>query len=119
VNRFREALAKNIKQARNRSGLTQQDLAERCELSTNYLATIEIGGKFPSSKTLEKLALALELKPYQFFLEEGDIEAFDRCELLDRYRNRVNGYLVEVLEQTQKEIIGPNKSRIILEIIKS
>jgi transcriptional regulator with XRE-family HTH domain len=119
VNRFREALAKNIKKARNRTGLTQQDLAERCELSTSYLAAIEIGGKFPSSKTLDKLALALELKPYQLFLEEGDIEAFDRWELLDRYQNRVNGYLVEVLKRSQKEITGLNKSQTILEIEKS
>jgi transcriptional regulator with XRE-family HTH domain len=105
VNRFRKALAKNIKQARGREGFTQQELAERCELSTNYLATIEIGGKFPSSKTLEKLASALKLKPYQFFIEDGDIEAFDRRELIARYRNCANGYMTEVFHRAEEEII--------------
>jgi transcriptional regulator with XRE-family HTH domain len=104
VNRFRTALAKNLKRARSEQGLTQQDLAERCELSTNYLATVEIGGKFPSADTLEKLAVALGLKPYQLFLEEGDVEAFDRTELVARYRDRAEGYLVEALVRAAREL---------------
>lgn len=104
MNRFRTALAKNLKRARSEQGLTQQDLAERCELSTNYLATVEIGGKFPSADTLEKLAIALGLKPYQLFLEEGDVEAFDRKELVARYRDRAEGYLVEALGKAAREL---------------
>ena len=104
MNRFRTALAKNLKRARSEQGLTQQDLAERCELSTNYLATVEIGGKFPSSDTLEKLAIALGLKPYQLFLEDGDVEAFDRRELVARYRDRAEKYLVEALRRAAKEL---------------
>ena len=86
MNRFRVALAKNLKRARSEQHLTQQELAERCGLSTNYLATVEIGGKFPSADTLEKLARGLGLKPYQFFLDDGDVEAFDHGELIARYR---------------------------------
>ena len=104
MNRFRTALAKNLKRARSEQGLTQQDLAERCDLSTNYLATVEIGGKFPSANTLEKLAIALGLKPYQLFLEEGDVEAFDRTELVSRYRDRAEGYLVEALGRAAREL---------------
>ncbi len=104
MNRFRTALAKNLKRARSEQGLTQQDLAERCELSTNYLATVEIGGKFPSADTLEKLSTALGLKPYQLFLEEGDVEGFDRKELVARYRDRAQGYLVEALGRAAREL---------------
>ena len=115
MNRFRTALAKNIKRARSEQGLTQQDLAERCELSTNYLATVEIGGKFPSADTLEKLAIALGLKPYQLFLEDGDVEAFDRRELVARYRDRAEKYLVEALRRAAKELatfsVGPKPKK--------
>ena len=104
MNRFRMALAMNLKRARSEQHLTQQELAERCGLSTNYLATVEIGGKFPSADTLEKLAIALSLKPYELFLEEGDVEAFDRKELIARYRDRAVGYVMEGLERAEREM---------------
>ena len=36
-------------------------------------------------RTILQLAQALGIKPYQLFFEDGDIEAFDREELLLRY----------------------------------
>jgi transcriptional regulator with XRE-family HTH domain len=106
VNRFRAALAKNLKRARSEQGLTQQNLAELCELSTNYLATVEIGGKFPSADTLERLATVLGLKPYQLFLEDGDIEGFDRKELVTRYRERAQSYATDALERAGQDLIS-------------
>jgi transcriptional regulator with XRE-family HTH domain len=103
VNQFRALLAKNLKLARSRSGLTQQSLAERCGLSTNYLATIEIGGKFPSAETLEKMSAALKLKPYEFFLADDDLEAFDRQELIARYTEKAKRYVQDGLEKAAKE----------------
>jgi len=104
VNRFRASLAANLKRWRGEQGLTQQELAERCELSTNYLATVEIGGKFPSAETLEKLATSLGVKPYQLFLEEGDVEAFDRKELLYRFRERAHDSIDEALRRVERNI---------------
>jgi len=104
VNEFRAALANNLKLARHRLGLTQQDLAEACQLSTNYLATIEIGGKFPSSDTLSKLAAVLKLKPYQLFFEEDDTEAFDRAELIERYNNKAKGFIVKALDKAAQDL---------------
>lgn len=103
MNQFRMLLAKNLKRARNGLNLTQQELAEKCSLSTNYLATIEIGGKFPSSDTLDKLASSLGLKPYQLFLDDGDIEAFDRQELIARFSDRAQQNVVQELERTVRE----------------
>lgn len=103
MNQFRALLAKNLKLARARRGLTQQELAEACGLSTNYLATIEIGGKFPSADTLEKMAAALKMKPYQLFLSDDDIEAFDRLELVARYTDKAKRYVLEGLEKAAKE----------------
>lgn len=85
-------------------GLTQQELAEACQLSTNYLATLEGGSKFPSAETLETLALTLKLKPYQLFLGDDDLEAFDRDELLDRYGSLLKRHLGEGVERATAEI---------------
>jgi len=104
VNQFKTLLAKNIKRARNRAGLTQQELAELCGLSTNYLATLETGGKFPSSDTLEIIAKALRLKPYELFVDESDIEAFNRQELIARFVEKAKGYISEGLDKAAKEV---------------
>jgi transcriptional regulator with XRE-family HTH domain len=104
VNQFKALVAKNIKLARSRLGLTQQELAELCGLSTNYLATVEIGGKFPSSDTLERLISALKLKPYELFIDDDDVEAFDRQELIARFCERATRYAVDGIEKAAKEM---------------
>jgi len=104
VNQFRTLIAKNLKLARSRLGITQQELAERCGLSTNYLATLEICGKFPSSDTLEKLVEALNLRPYELFIADDDIEAFNRQELIARFTESAKHVVLEGLDKASKEM---------------
>lgn len=52
-------LARRMKEHRQTLGLSQEALAERSGLSSNFIARIEIGGKTPSLSTLAKLADAL------------------------------------------------------------
>jgi len=47
-------------------------LAEMCGTSTSYIGQIEIGNRFPSLELIEKIALALEIKPYLLFYDELD-----------------------------------------------
>lgn len=65
---------------------------------------MEIGGKFPSADTLDKLAEVLGLKPYHLFLEDGDVEAFDREELIARFKERAEDYLMEGLARAEREM---------------
>ncbi|MDR1997448.1 MAG: helix-turn-helix transcriptional regulator [Candidatus Margulisbacteria bacterium] len=67
---LRQTFIHNLKRIRKNAGLSQMKLAERCDVSTNYIGVIEIGLKFPSVEMIEKIAAALRVKPYQFFLEE-------------------------------------------------
>lgn len=57
---------------RKRTGLTQEDLAERVGVSTSYIGMIEAPGvnKSASLKTLYKIAVALGVPPYKLF--QGD-----------------------------------------------
>ncbi len=64
-------LAANIKTYRNNLSLTQFELAEKMDISTTYLAELEISKKAPSMEVVEKLCLALGIRPYELFLEVG------------------------------------------------
>ena len=47
-------------------------LAEKCGTSTAYIGQIEIGKRFPSLNMIEKIAIALQIKPYLLFYDESD-----------------------------------------------
>ncbi len=57
-----EKMGKKIKEAREKSGLTQADVAKKVGIDTNYYATIERGEKYPSLKRLERIVAVLGLK---------------------------------------------------------
>jgi transcriptional regulator with XRE-family HTH domain len=54
---------KLIKEARLRKGLTQEDLAERAQVSRAVLSKLEQGKKPVQSDTLDRLLAALEVRP--------------------------------------------------------
>jgi transcriptional regulator with XRE-family HTH domain len=64
---LKQLLAFNLKQSRLKLGLTQAKLAEKIEASTQYVAMIELGRKFPSLDVLERLAIALEIDNLDLF----------------------------------------------------
>ena len=64
---LRHLLAFNIKQNRSKLGISQAKLAEKASASTQYIAMIELGKKYPSPEMLEKLALALEIDSLDLF----------------------------------------------------
>ncbi len=57
---FYKLLGKNIKQRRQKLGLTQQQLADELNLSLNFVGKIEVAFSKPSLDTLIEIAEALE-----------------------------------------------------------
>ena len=57
----RVALGKRVREARNKSGLTQEVLAERVDIAVSYLGEIERGEKTPSLDVLISIAESLEI----------------------------------------------------------
>ena len=51
-------IGKRVKQARERLGITQEDLAEKTGLTTNYISTVERGMSFPRCEKLIILLMA-------------------------------------------------------------
>jgi len=57
-----ERLGKRIKAAREKRGLSQEELAAAAHISRGYLARLEIGRHDPTVGTLERIARALRVK---------------------------------------------------------
>jgi len=54
--------AKRLKKLRKEAGLTQEELAEKCDLSTTYIGLLETGKRRPSMDTLNILARKLDVR---------------------------------------------------------
>lgn len=67
-------MAVNLKKHRQARGWSQAKLAEKVGTSTQYIGTLEIKGKFPSSEMVHKLAIALGIDPTELFYKEIDPE---------------------------------------------
>ena len=64
---IRQILAKNMKENRRKQGFSQVKLAEKADVSPQYIAMIEMCSKFPKPEMLERLATALNIKAHQLF----------------------------------------------------
>lgn len=69
---IQELLSKNVRAARKRLGISQMKLAEKADLSVGYMNDVERARRWIGAATLARLAGVLHLRPYQFFLENGD-----------------------------------------------
>ena len=67
---LRSLLSRNIKRFRQRRGWSQAKLAEKMEISTNYLSDIETKRGWVSPLSLVKMANALEIEVYELFKPE-------------------------------------------------
>ena len=84
---IKQLLAFNVKQNRLKRGLSQALLAEKAESSTQYIAMIELGRKFPSVKMMERLALALDIDNLDLFspppFPKGTLHELQKAVLTD------------------------------------
>lgn len=55
-------IAQNIKKARLEKGLTQETLAKKAGINSNYYAKVERGELNPSLETISKILKALDIK---------------------------------------------------------
>ena len=66
------SIGSNIKQLRTLYGLTQEELANRCDLTKGYISQIENDLTSPSISTLTDILSALGTNLKEFFSEEED-----------------------------------------------
>ena len=61
-------LGENIRNARRRKGLTQEQLAELCDKKPSYITSVETSGRTPKISTLKQISEALGVD-YRTLLE--------------------------------------------------
>ena len=59
----RDRFAANLRHARETAGISQEELAERCEVHRTEISLLERGGREPRLGTMVKLAVALGTTP--------------------------------------------------------
>jgi transcriptional regulator with XRE-family HTH domain len=57
----------NIKRIRKEKGISQEKLAEACNIATSYIGLMEIYRNIPKLSTIEKIAEALSVDPLELF----------------------------------------------------
>jgi len=98
---IKEVLAKNLKINRLKLGLTQEKLAEKAEISTHYLAMVELARKFPSATMLERLATALEIECHELFYMPSVAE-----NALERLQESIVSNIEQVVSNAIKDRLG-------------
>jgi len=69
---LKDVFVYNLRKYRRDKGISQLTLAERCGTSTSYIGQMEIGNRAPSLEMVEKIAGALQIRPYLLFFCELD-----------------------------------------------
>ena len=116
---IRALLAENIKKYRNKRGWNQLLLAEKLDISANFLSEIETGKGWVSPLTLVKLANALEVNVFELFiplnlqnstpneLENEKMKRFakDLTLALEISTTEINGFLKDTVAKVCKEYL--------------
>ena len=89
-------MARNIKENRKRCGISQAKLAEKANISTQYIAMIEVSRKFPTPEVLDRIANAFEIDTHELFVVKPSPE-----ERLDR----IYDYFITNIEKVVSEAV--------------
>lgn len=103
-------LAKRVSNIRKEKKLTQAQLAEKANLTNNYISNIETHHSIPSLETLVKICNALEVTPNdllvgtvqtssEYFVQET-FEKFNQC--TPRERRLINKFITAIIEEREK-----------------
>jgi transcriptional regulator with XRE-family HTH domain len=103
MRKIRAVLAENLKKNRRLKGLTQEQLAEKADVSSHYVAMVETCKTFPKPEMLERFAKTLSIEPHQLFTVENDQNAADE-RLHKKIVNEMK-YMVIDIQQIVKETV--------------
>lgn len=99
-------LGEKIKRMRNQKGLTQEELADRCELTKGYISQLENDLNSPSIATLTDILYALGSSLSEFFKEEtAEKVVFSKDEFIEKDSD---GMLLRwLIPNAQKNMLEP------------
>jgi transcriptional regulator with XRE-family HTH domain len=108
---IKDILKENIKKFRQRRDLSQFALAQKLDISTNFLADIEAGNTWVSALTLHKLAKAFDIEPYELLKPEKKDSSPKEKKILDSFSKD----LAEVLKKSVDKSVEHLKKQYSIE----
>ncbi len=99
---YKKLLGKRIQVIRKSKNLTQEKLAETIGIETPSLSYLETGKYSPSIETLQKLAKALNVQPWEFYYFSEISPEEQKAELKKALDD--NPKLVDILYKFYKSI---------------
>jgi len=102
IQELRGILSNNIKNCRERDKLTQADLAEKLDKSTNFISDIESGKSWISITTLVKLATVFNVEPYELLKADAFFSEKEKT-VLDSYLEENKKAVLSVVNRMRLE----------------
>lgn len=84
MNKINSLVGGNIRNTRQKRGLSQERLALKAGLNTSYLGQIERGEKSPTISVIDKIALALDVNIKEIFEANLELENIITTEYIDK-----------------------------------
>jgi len=101
MDNIKELFARNLRENRRKNGLTQAQLAEQAEVSTHYIALIELARNIPKVETIERLANALNVEIYELFIVDHSPK-----EEMERLKKELVYEIKETISYAVKETLA-------------
>lgn len=108
----------NIRRAREKLNLTQEELALRCDLTQGYINFLENGKRGYTKKSLSKISDALGVSIAKLFEEKTEIAAIPVSEPVTAYgkRKRVYDEIVTMLNKLPDAVANHYKMLLAAEL---
>ena len=103
-------IGRRIRNHRNRNGLTQQELADRTELTKGFISQLERGQVSASVVTLMDLIECLGTTPAEFFKDEEEQVVFTEKEYFEKLDEQGNSRQWIVPTAQRFQMIQPHSS---------
>ncbi|MBN2618899.1 MAG: helix-turn-helix transcriptional regulator [Spirochaetales bacterium] len=92
-------LKDNIRYYRSKINISQQKLAEMCDVSTYYISEIEQGKKYPSLKTLIKFANVFNIPVYMLLINPTEKKSYE----IERFSTDLSNEISEVIKKLKSK----------------
>ena len=109
MNSYSKDFIENLKYYRKQKRITQEKLAELCDVATSTIGCIESAQQYPSFDLLYKIAEVLEIHPANLFLKDAsNIKGLDIIHKLNSIPNESRSS-IELMICDMSEKYNPSK----------
>ena len=107
-NSSRVEIGNKIRELRNQKGLTQEELADRCELSKGFISQLENDLTSPSIATLVDILQCLGTNLKNFFNDDDDEQiVFHNEDFFEKTDTELHNKVEWIIPNAQKNMMEP------------